>query len=113
MLFSQSSDLVKWHALSKAALLVQGYATYWLSAAVAGAAVTGIYAACMSVISLANPMLLGLYNFLTPRSVLAWKHGGFAELRGRAFKDTLLLAALMAALCLFILFAGDMVMRPL
>ncbi len=113
MLFRQSWDLGKWLALSKAALLVQGYATYWLSAAVAGAAVTGIYAACMSVISLANPMLLGLYNFLTPRSVLAWKHGGHAGLQSRAFKDTFLLAALMSAFCLFILFAGHMVMRLL
>src|SRR5260370_37714340 len=104
MLFSQSSDLVKWHALSKAALLVQGYATYWLSAAVAGAAVTGIYAACMSVISLANPMLLGLYNFLTPRSVLAWKHGGGPGPARRRLQDTVFHGGLGCAVWRFFLF---------
>ena len=103
----QSWHLGKWLLLSRSAILLQGYSTYWLSMLVAGAATTGVYAACMSVVSFANPILLGLYNFLVPRSVLAWKDGGGAGLHNQAIRDTLLLGGLMGAFCLAVLLAGE------
>ena len=109
----RSWDLGKWLFASRAAVLVQGYATHWLSLVVAGAAVTGLYAACMSVVSLANPVLFGIWNLLTPRSVLAWKDGGAAGLRRRSAKDALLLGGLMGAFCVAVLVAGDGAMRIL
>jgi O-antigen/teichoic acid export membrane protein len=109
----QSWDLGKWLFVSRAAVLVQGYATYWLSSAVAGAAVTGLYTACMSVVSFVNPLLFGIWNVLTPRSVLAWKEGGGAGLLSRALRDLLLLGALTGSFCILVLLAGDEAMHLL
>lgn len=106
----RSWDLGKWLFLSRSAVLVQGYSTYWLSMLVAGAAVTGVYAACMSVVSFANPIMIGLYNFLVPRSVLAWKDGGGAALYKQAVRDSLLLGALMSCFFILVLFAGETMM---
>ena len=109
-LLSQSCGLGKWLTLSRAATLIQGYGPYWISGSISGAAVTGLYAACMSIVSLANPLLMGLYNFLTPRSAAALKDGGHSELLRRTLRDTALLAAVMGAFCVAIAVAGDAIM---
>jgi O-antigen/teichoic acid export membrane protein len=108
---AQSWDLGKWLFVNQIMVQVQRYITYWLSMVIAGAAVTGVYAACMSVVSFANPLTFGLGNILTPRSVLAWKEGGAAGLRRQAIRDALLFGAAMAPFCLLVMLAGDDVMR--
>jgi O-antigen/teichoic acid export membrane protein len=107
----QSWGLGKWLFVNQIMVQVQRYITYWLSAVMAGAAVTGIYAACMSVVAFANPLVYGLFNILAPRSVLAWKEGGGPALRRQAIQHSLLFIAVMAPFCIFVLFAGDEVMR--
>jgi hypothetical protein len=59
---------------------VQGYIIYWLAAVIGGLAVTGMYAACMSIVGFANPLIIGLSNVFMTKSVLAWKRGGGPEL---------------------------------
>jgi O-antigen/teichoic acid export membrane protein/tRNA A-37 threonylcarbamoyl transferase component Bud32 len=107
----QSWDLGKWLFVNQIMVQVQRYITYWLSAVMAGAAITGIYAACMSVVSFANPLVFGLFNILAPRSALAWKEGGGPVLRRQAIQDSLLFIAVMAPFCVLVLFAGEDVMR--
>src|SRR6516165_3653228 len=70
-----SWGLGKWLFVNQIMVQVQRYITYWLSAVIAGAAVTGVFAACMSIVAFANPVVFGLFNILAPRSVLAWKEG--------------------------------------
>ena len=106
----QSWSLGQWLFAALLALQVQGYMTYWLSMVIAGATVTGIYAACMSIVSFANPLLFGFFNILTPKSVRALRAEGGAGLRRQAARDSLLLAALMTAFCLLVLLAGENVM---
>jgi O-antigen/teichoic acid export membrane protein len=55
----QSWELGRWLLVSQVAVQVQGYASYWLSMALLSTAATGIYAATMSVVALANPLLFG------------------------------------------------------
>jgi len=110
---AQSWSLGKWLFVNQIMVQVQRYITYWLSLVIAGAAVTGVYAACMSVVSFANPLTFGLGNILTPRSVLAWKEGGAAGLRRQAIRDALLFGAAMAPFCILVMLAGDDVMRVL
>lgn len=105
-----SWGLGKWLLSGQIALQVQGYVAYWLTMVIAGAAVTGIYAACMSIISFANPILFGFFNILTPKSVRALRSEGGAGLRRQAMLDSLLLAALMSAFCVFVALAGENVM---
>jgi O-antigen/teichoic acid export membrane protein len=107
----QSWSLGKWLFVGQLTVQVQRYITYWLLVVIAGAAVTGVYTACMSVVSFANPLMIGLGNILTPRSVMAWKEGGGPGLRRQAIRDALLLGAVMAAFCAAVLIAGDGVMR--
>ena len=105
-----SWGLGKWLLSGQIALQVQGYVAYWLTMVIAGAAVTGIYAACMSIVSFANPMLFGFFNILTPKSVRALRREGGAGLRRQALFDSLLLFALMSAFCVFVALAGENVM---
>jgi O-antigen/teichoic acid export membrane protein len=106
----QSVGLGKWLLSGQLALQVQGYMTYWLSTVLAGVAVTGIFTACMSIVSLSNPALFGFYNILTPKSVHALRAGGPAGLRRQAALDSLLLAAVMTCFCIFVALAGQQVM---
>lgn len=103
----RSWQLGKWLLSGQLAIQAQGYMTYWLSLVIAGATVTGIYTACMSIVAFANPLLFGFYNILTPRSVRALKDEGTAGLRRQAVRDSLLLAALMTPFCLLVFAAGE------
>ncbi len=109
--FSQSWALGKWFLAGQITVQTQAYITYWITIVVSGATVTGIYAACMSVVALSNPVMFGLGNLLTPRSVLAWnKEGGVGLLR-QAMRDVVLLCLLMAAFCIVIFVAGNELMH--
>ncbi len=111
MALKQTWALGKWLLVGRITGQVQGYVTYWLAAAVGGAAVTGVYAACMSIVGFANPLMIGLTNVFMPKSVLAWKHGGGPGLWHEAIRNTVLVAVLMTAFCLAIFFGGEQVMR--
>jgi O-antigen/teichoic acid export membrane protein len=107
----QSWQLGKWLLCGQLAIQVQGYVTYWLSMLIAGAAVTGIYAACMSLVGFLNPLLFGFYNILTPRSVRVLHNGGSAALRRDAARNSLVIAAVISPLCLLLIMFGDDLLR--
>jgi O-antigen/teichoic acid export membrane protein len=102
----QSWALGKWLLLSQVTLQLQGYAAHWIIAVISGAAATGIYSACLSVVALANPFLFGLLNFLTPKYVRAYKDGGGGQLRQLALRDTALICGVMGAFALLLVLAG-------
>jgi O-antigen/teichoic acid export membrane protein len=110
---AESWGLGKWLFAGQITVQVQSYVTYWLSVMVLGAAATGVYAACMSVVSFANPLITGLTNILTPRAVLAWKKEGGAGLLRQAIWDSLFLGAATGAFCIVIVFAGEELMHLL
>jgi O-antigen/teichoic acid export membrane protein len=109
----QSWGLGKWLFAGQITVSVQGYMAYWLLALVVGTTATGVYAACMSIALLANPLITGLGNILTPRAVLAFKEGGRTWLRHQAIRDSLLLGAAMTLFCTVVMFAGEDIMRLL
>ncbi|HLH92145.1 MAG TPA: hypothetical protein VKX28_27255 [Xanthobacteraceae bacterium] len=105
--------LGKWLFVNQIMVQVQRYVTHWLSFVIAGAAVTGVYAACLSIVAFANPVTFGLGNMLAPRSALAWKERGGAGLRRQAIGDALLFAALLTPFCVLVLLVGDYLMHLL
>ena len=109
----QSWGLGRWLFAGQITVSVQGYITYWLLALVVGTIATGVFAACMSVVMFANPLITGISNIMTPRAVLALKEGGGALLRRQMVHDALLLGAAMTLFCIVALFVGDDVMRLL
>jgi O-antigen/teichoic acid export membrane protein len=106
-------QLGKWLLMGRVTVQVQGYAVYWLTVAVAGPVVTGVYAACMSIVGLANPLMMGISNVLTPKLVLAWKGGGGLALLRETKRNAVLMAIVMTAFSVVIFFAGQHVMRLL
>jgi O-antigen/teichoic acid export membrane protein len=110
---NQSWAIGKWLFAGQITVSVQERTAYWLLAVVAGTAATGVYAACMSIVLFANPLITGLGNILTPRAVLALQQGGGARLRRQVIRDSLLLGAAMTLFCLAVLFAGDDAMHLL
>jgi len=110
---SRSWGLGKWLLGSQIALLVQGYAANWLLAVIGGTVTTGIYAASMSIVSVANPLILGLSNILMPRAVLALNEGGPNKLWRQSVSDAVLLGLTMAAFCVTIMMVGQNVMQML
>jgi O-antigen/teichoic acid export membrane protein len=109
----QTWTLGKWLLSGRIAVQVQQYTAYWLAAVLGGAAVTGVYAACMSIVGFANPMIIGLTNVYMPRSALAWKHGGGPMLQHEAIRSAALVAGLMAVFSLAVAGGGEHVMRIL
>lgn len=109
----QSWSFGKWLLSSQLALQVQGYAAHWLTLLVAGAAATGLYSACLSIVGLANPFLFGLFNMLTPKFVRILKDEGEAGLRRAAFRDSLLIGAIMGGFAIVLMTGGSLLMRLL
>jgi O-antigen/teichoic acid export membrane protein len=105
--------LGRWFLAGQLAVQAQGYIAYWLTLVMAGAAATGVYAACMSVVAFANPLLFGAFNLLMPRSVRAFRDEGGAGLRRQAVRDALLLALLMSGFSAVLFFLGDDVIQAL
>jgi O-antigen/teichoic acid export membrane protein len=108
---AQTWRLGKWLLVGRITTQLQGYAIYWLSVAIAGSAVTGVYAACMSVIGFANPLIFGLTNIFLPKSVLAWEYDGARGLWRQTIQNTALMAVAVTAFSIAIFFVGEPVMR--
>ena len=109
----RSWSIGKWFLSGQLAVQAQGYMVPWLALVLAGAAVTGVYAACVSIVAFANPFIYGICNVLTPKYVDILKANDVSMLRRRVACDALLLAAAMTAFCVLILMFGDGVMRLL
>lgn len=109
----QSWDLGKWLGLNQLLVQAQRFSPYWLCAVILGASLTGILSACMSFVGLMNPLVYGLNNILTQKSILAWKEGGGDGLRLQTRRDVILLAVALAPFCILALWIGEDVMHLL
>jgi O-antigen/teichoic acid export membrane protein len=98
MLASQLTALGYWH-------LVQ-----WLLAFRLGTTATGAFVACMVVVTVANPFILGFGSFVGPSAARAFTEGGPARVRQVLFRATLPLGVSTALLaCLAALAGGPLV----
>lgn len=108
-----SWDLGKWLGLNQIMVQAQRFSPYWLCAVILGTNLTGILSACMSFVGLMNPLVYGLNNILTQKSILAWKEGGSDGLRLQTRRDVILLAAVLAPFCILALWIGGDVVHLL
>jgi O-antigen/teichoic acid export membrane protein len=106
----QSWALGKWLFGGQIALLVQAYAANWLLAGIAGTATAGVYAACVSVVSVANPLILGISNISVPRAVLALNDEGRGKLWRQSIEDAVLLGLALAVVTAAFVLAGGRIM---
>lgn len=103
----------KWLLASQLAMQSQGYMIYWVSMSIVGPKITGVYAACMSIVAFLNPILFGFLNILTPKYVQIFHSHGMKALRRRAAIDAFRFGTGAAAFCFFILVGGDRIMALL
>lgn len=103
----ESWNLGRWLFASQITLSAQGYIAHWMLALLIGTTATGIYAACMSVVSLSNPVITGLTNLLLPRAALVLQNEGRLSLRRQMVRDSLLLGTIMSLFCLVVIFNGE------
>jgi O-antigen/teichoic acid export membrane protein len=75
---------------------------FWL-----GPVATGLFAACETIIRLANPVVTSLVNVLTPRMALGLHDGGKAELNRIVWKATALLTFYLFAFCILLALVGE------
>ncbi len=109
----QGWELAKWLFAAQITALLQRYVTYWLLAIVAGSAATGVFAACMSIVTFVNPLIIGLSNLFMPKAVLAFTTGGARPLMRQILRDSLALGAVMIPLSAIIALNGEQIMRLL
>ena len=105
-ILKQSWELGKWLLGSQLAMQVQSYVISWLCLFFLGATITGTYAACTSIVALANPFLFGFFNLMTPKSVHTLRNKGSVELRRQVLRDSAFLAGMMSCFTLLIYFFG-------
>jgi O-antigen/teichoic acid export membrane protein len=79
----------------------------WILTGFHGTAATAVFSACMGVVSLSNPFILGMSNILGPKASHAYALGGGKEVRFFVFKATALLAAPVGLFCLAAGLFGD------
>jgi O-antigen/teichoic acid export membrane protein len=82
-----------WEAGSQVVGLCQVFMLHWLLAVYLGPRATGIYAACVAVVALSNPFVVGIGNLLTPQAARAFAQEGRVAV-GRVVSRTLLVVGL-------------------
>jgi O-antigen/teichoic acid export membrane protein len=79
----------------------------WIIGYFHGAAETAVWAASFGVITLINPLLLGVQNVLGPKIALAFAQSGIGGMRRFVIQSALAFFAVMAAFAVAMLITGD------
>jgi O-antigen/teichoic acid export membrane protein len=83
--------LGRWIVASQATNVVASNMMLWLIAFWLGPTATGVFAACDSILRMANPIIMSLNNILTPWAAIGFHRGGKAKLNQIVWKSTALL----------------------
>lgn len=103
-------NLSRWVLAAHILLIIGLQMMPWLVTHRLGYASAGAYSVAMTLSNLANPMLTGLINAMTPAAAAAYQRGP-AAVRRTLFHDVTLLAAATAAVCLItVIFARDLLL---
>jgi O-antigen/teichoic acid export membrane protein len=78
---------------------------------VLGSQATGVFAACMTVVHLSNPFVLGVGQVLTPRIAQAWGDNGLREVRRVARKASIFFGLALSGFCIGAFFFGEEALR--
>ena len=103
----------KWLLGTQVIAVVNRQSSYWLLALFLSAAETGIFSACMNIILLSNPLMLGMSNILEPRLARGFAAGGGRELRRIVHKIAILMDAVMFVFTAALYFLGEWLIQLL
>ncbi len=100
----------RWLMATQMVGVVHGFVSYWILAGIKGTEATGAFAACMTIVMLSNPLILGMANYLGPQSSRSFAEGGRSAVRTTVLKSTILLTGAMSLFVLFILLFGSQIL---
>ena len=90
--FRRQWSIGKWDCASELTFAVQAYGVTWLLVLMLDNSSVGIYAACMTVLQLMNPFLLGTNSVLVPKTARAFAARGVAGMHSIVRMTTLVFA---------------------
>lgn len=97
----------RWICLALVTLLLQGSIAMWLIAYVLGTAASGVFAACMSVIALSNPLINAIGNVFIPEACKVLNESGVEGLWRLAQSKVTVLATVAGLFACFVVLFGD------
>ena len=97
----------KWVAAAHLVSVLHMYFAHWLLAWYFDERATGIYAACMIVVVLANPFILGISNLLSPKAAHAFAEGGATAVRDLVWKYTRLICGTLGLFAMVVSLLGS------
>jgi O-antigen/teichoic acid export membrane protein len=100
-------SFAKWALATQLIGCTAPYILPWILTLMYDKTATGTFAACCSLVGLANMFVMGLSNFLTPKAAKAFAAGGVNELRKVLMKTAILFAAPLGGFCFLTFVAGD------
>jgi O-antigen/teichoic acid export membrane protein len=109
--FRRNWQLGKWNLAGGLANLAGIQAYPWILAFFHGNAATGSLAACLGIVFIANPVILGLGNFLGPKMTHAFAQGEAARVHRVMIKATLVFFAIMSSFSVVMLFFGGAILQ--
>ncbi len=101
----------KWSFAAQLAYWTMVYSIPWILAVLAGTDATGRFAACSSLVMIANPLLIGLNNYLAPQAVQSFHLGGFDALRRLTLRATLLMTTALGTLAIALMVFSDRLLK--
>lgn len=105
--FMESWSNGKWLLASGLVWAVSMNMYVWIVAAFHGTASAGSWAAALGVMTLINPLMLGVQNYLGPRIMRADADGGISRLRLTVRDSGFVFFALLSAFTIAMFFFGD------
>jgi O-antigen/teichoic acid export membrane protein len=96
----------KWSFAAQAVHVAMSYGLSWMLAFLAGSNATGRFAACMSVVLITNPILIGLNNFMTPKAINVYHSLGINGLRQLTRRFTILMIVFVGSVAIVLALFG-------
>ncbi len=107
---SQNFQFGKWIFASGILWNLSTYLYPWVLASIHGTDTTGIWAACLGIIALSNPLYIGLQNFVTPKMAHTYASLGREGLRRYTLKAVMVFGLVLGLSGLFLFSFGDMLL---
>jgi O-antigen/teichoic acid export membrane protein len=96
----------RWVLGGQTTFLLTAYSLPWLLAVWQGTEETGVFAACMSVVMILNPLVQGICNYLGPQAAKSFSEGGIEDLRQVTSYAACLFGVLIGGFALTMIVAG-------
>ncbi len=99
-------EMGKWLVGDRMSSDLRGYLNHWLALIFLGPAAIGAYAACMNIVALSNPFVLGMLNYMAPKSVRVIQANGIKGLKQQVFVDFGIMTAALFSFALLLTVFG-------